>query len=494
MEIKKYIIYLFFLYIKFTQSFDVISLQIFYFSNSALNNNISSIFYNLRNTYSYTYIKIGDPEYSIKTTFSLSSPHFSMTSNYESIEEKNLFNYYNIERSSTFINVSCLNQYYVQTKNDIAAKEKFKINAYNIEDNKHKEIIINDLDFVLGVRNEYQKKENLSEIYFLTIGLQLFSSSKYTQKQQLTFIPLLKHKNIIENYNWFLYYEKINRNNDELYNLDDLINSKQTLLIGDFPHKYKSKEFYKEQLFPVYSNHFLWILEFKTVYFYRNDTKYNNYFKQDIYLNKAQLNFNDIFIFAPSLYITMIKNNYFNNYISRNVYHHYIDSQIESFYCDKSDNFTINDLKNFPTLYFEHNELNYTFELTYKDLFVEKDNKYIFMIVSEMGDVDDWFFGKIFFRKYQLVFNQDSKTIGFYNLNLEIEINNEENKTKTIFINESTNFIYIISIIIVSIILFIGLGFIIGNYIKKYKKKKRANELDDDYEYISGNKNDNNIN
>ncbi len=116
------------------------------------------------------------------------------------------------------------------------------------------------------------------------------------------------------------------------------------------------------------------------------------------------------------------------------------------------------------------------------------------MIVSEMGDVDDWFFGKIFFRKYQLVFNQDSKTIGFYNLNLEIEINNEENKTKTIIINESTNFIYIILIIILSFILLIGLSFIIGNYIKKYKKKKRANELDDDYEYISGNKNDNNIN
>ena len=79
-----------------------------------------------------------------------------MTSNYESIEEKNLFNYYNIKRSNTFINVSW---YYVQSKNDIAAKEKFKINVYNIENNKHKEIIINDLDFVLGVRNEYQKKK-----------------------------------------------------------------------------------------------------------------------------------------------------------------------------------------------------------------------------------------------------------------------------------------------------------------------------------------------
>jgi hypothetical protein len=228
------------------------------------------------------------------------------------------------------------------------------------------------------------------------------------------------------------------------------------------------------------------MLEFNNVYFYKNNTKFNTTYKQEIYHNRAQLNFNDIFIYAPSLYITLIKNSYFENYISRNICHYYMDSLIESFYCDKSDNFTINNLKYFPTLYFEHIELNYTFEFTYQDLFFEKDNKYFFM-VSPLIEVDDWFLGDIFFSKYQFVFNHDSKTISFYNINLDFE--HKENSTKTIIINKSMDWKLIILIIVLSSILFIGVGFIVGKTIyKKYKKKKRANELDDDYDYVSDKK------
>ena len=35
-----------------------------------------------------------------------------------------------------------------------------------------------------------------------------------------------------------------------------------------------------------------------------------------------------------------------------------MDNDLETFYCDKSNNFNINNLKEFPTLYFEHNEFN----------------------------------------------------------------------------------------------------------------------------------------
>jgi hypothetical protein len=46
------------------------------------------------------------------------------------------------------------------------------------------------------------------------------------------------------------------------------------------------------------------------------------------------------------------------------------------FYCKKGDNFGINELKLFPKLYFENTELNYTFELDYKDLFIEMNGRY----------------------------------------------------------------------------------------------------------------------
>ena len=465
---------------------NVITFQLHY-SNITLINNISSIFNSLSNTYIYSQMKIGQPEYSIKTLFSFNSPYFCMLTNYELIDEKNLLNYYNVENSETFHNISCLNQYYVQSYKDIHAEEKFAINMYNLDEKSNKEFIIKDLDFVLGVRNIYQKKENLTEIYYMTIGLQFFTSQRYTQEKKIDFISLIKEKKLVENYNWFIYYEKIKRNEDGLYNLDELLNSGKSLIFGGFPHKYKSNEFHEEQLLNVNSHYFLWILEFKSVYFYRNNTKFNTgMFKQELYHNKAQLNFNNFIMYAPSLYITMIKNNYFESYISRNICHYYIDAQIESFYCEKSDNFNINELKLFPTLYFEHIEFNYTFEFTYEDLFFERDNKYFFM-VSSLLDVDDWFFGEIFFRKYQFVFNQDSKAISFYNINLDFE--QKESSSKTIIINKSMDWKLIILIIILSSILFIGIGFIVGKTIyKKYKKKKRANELDDDYDYTSDKK------
>ena len=40
------------------------------------------------------------------------------------------------------------------------------------------------------------------------------------------------------------------------------------------------------------------------------------------------------------------------------------------YYCPKSESFSLNELKQFPTLYLEHTGFDYTFELTYQDLFV----------------------------------------------------------------------------------------------------------------------------
>ena len=127
----------------------------------------------------------------------------------------------------------------------------------------------------------------------------------------------------------------------------------------------------------------------------------------------------------------------------------------------------LNNLRSFPILYFEHNEFNFTFEFNYKDLFAEIDNKYIFLIAIKDGDVDNWYLGYVFLRKYQFVFNQDSKTIGFYNTNLVV------NKEKKREINKSIDFRYIVLIISFCIMCLV-IGFFSGNYIyKTYKHKKK---------------------
>ena len=451
---------------------NTISLSLKYYSNITLNDSLSSVYKLLNNLYLYTNLKIGDPEYNIKTYILMDSPYFSMSSNFEPYYEKDIF--YDIYKSNTFQNISFLDKYYIKNIYDIEAKEKFKLNI----ENNNKEIIIKDLEFILERKGPKDENISLTEIYYLNLGLQIISNNKY----KYNFITLLKQRKIIENFNWFIIYDNdINnnnsKNNDDLYNLDEIVNIKSKLLIGSLPHLYNPKKFKENQLISVYSNNFEWLLFFKNIYyFYKNDT---NLKKVILYNNRVQIDFNELFIYGPSLYYTYIKRDYFNEYLSKNICRTFTDDKIEGIFCEKS-NFSKKNLKNFPTLYFFYNELNYTFEFNYRDLFIEKDNKYIFLIVIEKNvEIDEWYIGFSLLKKYQFVFNQEAKTIGFYNTNITNEDSNKIDAKNTM------NYI-IYLIIFLSWVVFICIGFFIGKYFyKKYKNKKRANELDDNYEYIT---------
>ena len=461
---------------------DIISFNLNSFKDSNINRNISTIIDSIKRSYIYANIKIGEPEYILECKFSLHTPHFAMLYNEQKLNEDEKNKNYHIKKSKTFKNITCLNQFYVQTNKDIHANEQFKMDLFSIDNKQNKEIIINNLDFVLGVK--YHIKKNYTEVYYLSIGLQIFTTNKYIQRNQFNFITNLKNINLIDDYIWFMYYKKEEKEKEELKKLDDIFNINQKLLIGDYPHNYKPNEFSKEQLYNIYTNNFLWSLKFKSIYFYENRTKFNSgIIKQGLYNSNCQINFNDFFIYAPYTYLITIKNNFFNDYINQNICHAFMDNDLETFYCDKSNNFNINNLKEFPTLYFEHNEFNYTFEFTYRDLFIESNDNYIFLIVNTNDDVEDWFLGRAFFLKYQFFFNPDAKSIGFYNPNIKF---NKNNDNKNEIIKNENNFKFIILIIVLSsllIISIVALIFFFKNY--KNKKKKRANELDDDFDYTS---------
>ena len=68
--------------------------------------------------------------------------------------------------------------------------------------------------------------------------------------------------------------------------------------------------------------------------------------------------------------------------------------------------------------------MNYTFELTYKELFIELNGNYYFL-VTENSD-ETWSIGYPLLKKYQFVFNQDSRTVGFYNPNLPKDKGDDE--------------------------------------------------------------------
>ena len=116
--------------------------------------------------------------------------------------------------------------------------------------------------------------------------------------------------------------------------------------------------------------------------------------------------------------------------------------------------------------------LNYTFEFTKEDLFLEKSDKYIFLVIFR--DYETTFtLGKILLRKYVFTFNQIDKTIGFYI--------NTKKKTD----DGSNNTLAKILIGVGVVIIFAVGGIILAKILYGKSRKKRKNELDDNYDYSS---------
>ena len=127
------------------------------------------------------------------------------------------------------------------------------------------------------------------------------------------------------------------------------------------------------------------------------------------------------------------------------------------------------------------------------ELFIEKNNKYIFLVFFWEVGLNYFTLGKIFLRKYLFTFNLDSKTIGFYNVKYEEE--KEGNKGEEFKDNTKSNslstFFKIFGLIIVLIASIVGFFFVKKLYDKN--RKKRVNEMSDDCEYESHDSNNINL-
>ena len=115
------------------------------------------------------------------------------------------------------------------------------------------------------------------------------------------------------------------------------------------------------------------------------------------------------------------------------------------------------------------------------------------------SDLAFWNLGLPFLQKYEFVHNYEKQNIGFYipqeekkevapkkEIPIENEKDNDNSKANKNE-NESTYKIIIAAGIIIGIILIIG-AFFLGKYLYQNRKRK-ANELNDDFDYESGDKN-----
>ena len=141
-----------------------------------------------------------------------------------------------------------------------------------------------------------------------------------------------------------------------------------------------------------------------------------------------------------------------------------------------------------PKLHFYSSRFNYTFEIGNEDL-LKIENEYIYYkVLFNEKNSKTWYLGKPISLKYKFVFNPESKLIGFYRNYYQKEPNNN--------IQDGNNLEIAIKIIIIILlcILLVFLGIKIGKILYGIKRKKRANELIDDYDYEShdNNKDQNN--
>ena len=152
------------------------------------------------------------------------------------------------------------------------------------------------------------------------------------------------------------------------------------------------------------------------------------------------------------------------------------------------DKFKKKDINNFPTLNFFKNQINYNFTFTGEELFQEINDKIFFkMITNTEFYQKDIIFGKLFLKKYQVIFNSDYKTISFYkiNNNNNIMTNCTDNSAITLESNKKEKIFSSILFIFIGVLILI-LGIFLGKRFCNISRKIHANELEDNnYVYES---------
>jgi len=429
----------------------------------------------------YTNILLGDPPKSIISIISFYVYEFSI---YHRLNNK-YFNHsslYKMNTSKTFkpINPSGKVQYFkeqVSFYTDLNFKNIIKVN-----------------DLVLSfVENSRNKKENDDTSLCINIGFKLSDNSniiKYGIGLETNLLKQLKLKNIISTYSFNIHFQRIEINKEDF---DGFI------ILGNEPHQYLKNSYNEQRLFKTLTfkkdSESSWDMHFNKV-FYLRGTDFEKVINKNIdFYNQGTLSPSSSLIVGTLNYEENIKYDFFQELISYGKCTR-VSKQFSIFYYCYKNKTSEEDLKKFPTLYFYNSELNYTFELTYKDLFFEKGNFiYFYIIFYDFPEdaqnyywsfISRWELGMPFLKKYFFTYDYDGKCIGYYN-EKKIIINNDVNKYNNKNIKNRTFLWIIISIIFVFIL---GM-FFIRKYIFKNRKIK-ATELQnndinnkDNYNYHS---------
>ena len=297
------------------------------------------------------------------------------------------------------------------------------------------------------------------------IGLQI--TIDYTDTHHISILKSLKNLDLIDNLVWSINYT----NNEE-----------GILILGEHPYQYNdsyTEEKRKKTACTTDSDRdFSWTLIFNDI---KMGNQKLNLFRMADYSPQYGL------IKGTSQYFTLVKP-YFDN-LGKCELKEIVFKTIKYDYyvCDVNIN-----INSFEPIIFIHAELETRFILDKDDLFMDYNGKKYFLVLFQReSSSQKWSLGKPFVKKYQLIFDHESRNIFLY------EYSPKGQKKEGI----STSKIVLICICVVLGIGAIVLGIILGKVFLAEKKKKKAKELideinnnDGDFDYENNNENNENNN
>ena len=323
--------------------------------------------------------------------------------------------------------------------------------------NNNKESNFVDINFIVATKSSpVFKREKEGEV-----GFHLPTT---TADNDYNLILNFKKNNITSSTYWYL-------------NFDNFEKGEGQMIIDAFPHsldsqKYKEENFVKTNVINRYA--FIWGFKFSSI----------NIGNQKLDLGedlRAHIELEYGIISAPKKVGEALKSLFFESYMNQSICFQESIGRDGNyfFYCNKSDKL---DIKKFESIFFNCPDLNIVFELNYQDLFYTEGDYVYFKI--EFNYYIYWTFGEAFLKKYYIVFDQQDKTVGYYYTPMEEEEKEkEQNSTTSTTTNNPTNFNIIMLIIIIFLVIFCAIFVGLFIYNKKKERKKKANELDDDFNY-----------
>ena len=392
-------------------------------------------------------------------------------------------NAYDYNKSSSFSNEEVLKTF---------VKFNYQVGYYSndtfyFNNEKNNIDTFNNITFALVIDNQKDFYKKTNEKYCF-IGLR---QTEYTDQWIIPlFIENLKKMNYINSYTYSLKYDKNSNNEGQLIIGEELSDEKLEKMINVNSGPLSGQTF--------------WNLNFKNVSinFFNETESYSKEFS----LKLAEPIGNLPYIIGNTEYKTSIYYHFFQNLflkdicILKNITIN-VQDDFSIYLCDGESNEFKEAYKNsFPNLTFFHRDFNKSFILTKEDLFTKNienqtdKNIYFLVIFSNLKDdfnpynpskntIQRWKLGIPFFKKYQLYFNSDSKTIS-YIYEEDEKISDEEKKENNETHNKGSIILLIVLIVIFTIVVFV-LGMLFHKNIIKLPRKKKANELDDEFEYKS---------